>query len=71
MDHALKSVQEVIIPGELATGRREWTRVGSHLTLERESEVIRVAKIEVAREINILEDLHISAKCVCVCLYIL
>lgn len=43
--------EEVITPDEFATGRRDRSRVGSHLRLKREGEVICVAEVEVAGEI--------------------
>ena len=59
MHQAFKTIQHVVIPYELSTGRREGTRVGPHLSLQRQGCVIRVAKVEVAGEINILEDFQV------------
>ena len=62
VDCLLKPCKEMVIPDELATGRGDWARVGPHLTLERESEVVGVAKVEVAGEIQVLKHLQISGE---------
>ena len=59
VNHALKSINHVIIPDKLSAGWWEGTRIGPHLCLQWQCHVVGVAKIEVTREIHILEDLQI------------
>ena len=40
MNGSLKLLQHVVVPDELAAGRGEGARVGPHLALEREGEVV-------------------------------
>ena len=57
MNQALKISQHVVIPDELATRCRERARVGAHLALKREGEVVRIAEVEVAGQVNVLKHL--------------
>ena len=59
MNRALKISQHVVIPGELATWCRERAGVGAHLALKRESQVIRIAEVEVAGQVNVLKHLQV------------
>ena len=59
MHKTFKAIQHVIIPNKFAAGRRERTWIGPHLSLQRESSVIRVAEVKVTRKIHILKDLQV------------
>lgn len=62
MDLALKILQHVVVPGELATGSGEGSRVGAHLTLEGEGEVVRIAEVEVTGQVDVLKHLQVPAE---------
>ena len=62
MNHTLKAKQHVVIPDELAARGREGAGIGAHLALEGESEVVRVAKVEVAGQVDILKHFQVPAR---------
>ena len=59
MNGSLELSQHVIVPDELATGRGKGTQVSAHLTLKREGEVVRVAEVEVAGQVDILKHFQV------------
>ena len=65
MNHALKISQHVIVPDELATWRGEGAWVGAHLALKGEGEVVRIAEVEVAGQVDVLKHLQIPAQVDC------
>ena len=62
MNISFKSIQQVVVPDELAARRRESPRIGTHLTLKRESQVVRITEVEVTGKIQILEHLQIPVE---------
>ena len=59
MNISFKSIQQVVIPDELAARRRESPWIGTHLTLKRESQVVGITEVEITGKIQILEHLQI------------
>ena len=61
MNHSLKPTQHVIIPDILAAWGSQGAGAGAHLALEGESEVVRIAKVEVAGQVDILKYFQVPA----------
>lgn len=53
---SLKPPQHVVIPDEHGARCRGGTRVGAHLALQRQCEVVGVAEVEVTGQIDILKN---------------
>ena len=52
----------MVIPDELAAGCGQRTRAGAHLTLQGQCEVVGVAEVEVAGQVNVLKHFQVSAR---------
>ena len=61
MDGSLKSAQHVVVPEKHAARWRRGARVGPHLALQGQREVIGVAEVEVTGQVNVLEHLQVPA----------
>ena len=61
VDGSLKSAQHVVVPEKHAARWRGGARVGPHLALQGQSEVVGIAEVEVTGQVNILEHLQVPA----------